>query len=418
MLDIWQEIFSTMKKNKLRTFLTGFSVAWGIFMLIILLGSGNGLKNGVTSNFSMRASNSVSMWPGFTSIPFEGMQKGRRIKFEKNDMEVLGRKYPDVSNISASLNQSDAVISYGKEYGNNTLRGIMPGYAKIKNVEVKAGNGRFINEADLRELRKVMVMHRKTADILFRQENPLGKYVIANQVAYKIIGIYEDDNTEQAPDVFIPLTTAEKIYNSDKGYNELAFTVDGLDTDKANDEFDKDLRAQMAAIHRYDPTDNRAVWMWNMAKDYVQTMGIFNGIDLFVWVIGIGTLIAGIVGVSNIMLITVKERTREFGIRKALGATPLSILKLIILEAIVITGFFGYVGMVAGVGVTELLNYVMNQMSEGGGSGDMTIFRNPTVDLSVVISATVVLILSGILAGYFPARKAVSIRPIEALRYE
>lgn len=418
MFDIWQEIFSTIKKNRLRTFLTGFSVAWGIFMLIVLLGSGNGLKNGVMSNFGSRAKNSVSLWPGNTSIPYEGMQKGRRIKLERKDMNMLGRQYPNVANVTASLNQWDAMISYGKEYGNNTIRGIMPGYANVKNIEVKAADGRFINEADIREMRKVMVMHRKTADLLFKNETPLGKYVIANQVAYKIIGVYEDDNTEQSPDVFIPLSTAEHIYNTDKGYDEMNFTVDGLTTEKANDDFEKDLRAQLGELNRFAADDNRAIWMWNMGKNYIQTMGIFNGIDLFVWIIGIGTLIAGIVGVSNIMLITVKERTREFGIRKALGATPLSILKLIVLEAIVITGFFGYIGMVAGVGLTELINYGMSSMGGGGGGEEMSVFKNPTVDLSVVITATTVLILSGILAGYFPARKAVAIKPIEALRYE
>lgn len=416
MFDIWQEIFSTIRKNKLRTFLTGFSVAWGIFMLIILLGSGNGLKNGVMSNFGGRAKNSVNIWPGRTSIPYDGLQKGRRIKLEKKDMAMLSRKYANVSNVSANLNQWNATITYGQEYVNNTIRGATPGYAHVKNIEVKASDGRYINEADMREARKVMVIHRKTADLLFKKQNPLGEYVTTNNIAYQIVGIYEDENTEQTPDVFIPLSTAEHIYNTDNGYNEMAFTVDGLTTEKANDEFEKDLRTQLGALNRFSPEDNQAIPMWNLAKNYVQAMGIFNGIDLFVWIIGIGTLIAGIVGVSNIMLITVKERTREFGIRKALGATPLSILKLIILEAIVITGFFGYIGMIAGVGLTELLNYFISMNGES--PDGMSVFKNPTVDLKIVIMATIVLILAGILAGYFPAKKAVKIRPIEALRYE
>ena len=218
----------------------------------------------------------------------------------------------------------------------------------------------------------------------------------------------------QLPDVFIPLTTALRIYNPEDGFGQISFMVEDLVTQEANDEFDQNMRANMAVRHAFDVSDRRAMWVWNKLKNYMQTMGIFNGINLFVWVIGIGTLIAGVVGVSNIMLITVKERTKEFGIRKSLGATPFSILKLILLEALLITSFFGYIGMIAGVGLTELINSAISS----GGNNDMSVFKNPTVDISVVIAATMVLIISGLLAGYFPAKKAVSIKPIEALRYE
>lgn len=415
MFDIWQEIFSTIRKNKLRTFLTGFSMAWGIFMLILLLGAGNGLKNGVSVSFGNAAKNSVYIWPGQTSMPYKGLQKGRLIKFDETEKGYLKREFPFISYFSASIIHWNPVISYGKEYGNNTVRGVEPDFAEIDNVVVEAGNGRFINEVDMQQARKVIVIHKKTAKGLFREEAALGKYLVVDGVAYQVIGIYEGEDRDQLPDVYVPLSTAQRIYNPAEGYRNINFMVEGLSTTEENEAFDTELRAKLGQKHTFDIQDRQAVWVWNKLKNYMQTMGIFKGINLFVWIIGIGTLIAGIVGISNIMLITVKERTKEFGIRKALGATPFSILKLIILEALLITGFFGYIGMVAGVGLTELVN---NVMAGAGSTEEMSIFRNPTVDLPIVISATVVLIVAGILAGYFPARKAVHIKPIEALRYE
>lgn len=270
----------------------------------------------------------------------------------------------------------------------------------------------------MHELRKVIVIHKTTARILFGERaNPLGKYLIANKMTYKIIGIYNDDNTYQSPRAYIPLSTADKLYNPRWGYGDLSFTVEGLDTEQANMDFEKELRKRMGIFHNFDPSDIQAVYVWNRLEDYMQSIRIFNGISLFVWIIGIGTLIAGVVGVGNIMLISIKERTKEIGIRKTLGASPWSVLKLVVLEAIVITTLFGYIGMIAGVGATELANYFVNQNIIDSG-GENMMFRNPTVEVSIVFSATAVLIIAGVLAGYFPARKAVSIKPIEALRYE
>lgn len=414
MIDIWEEIWSSLRKNKLRTFLTGFSVAWGIFMLIILLGAGNGLKNGVRQNFGSRSENTISIWPGYTSIPYEGMQKGRRIKLDESDETLLRKQYPNISTFSPTINQWDITLSHGKEYGSYSIRGIKPEYQNIAGLKLKAGNGRFINDNDIRENRKVIVIHERTAQILFRNEPPLGKYIKANNVVYHVVGVYSDEDARTSPDAYIPLTTADIIYNSD-GFNQIEFILDGIKTAEDGTAFATDLRQKMGKIHTFDPNDTKAIYIWNKIEWYLQTMGIFNGISLFVWIIGIGTLIAGIVGVSNIMLITVKERTREFGIRKALGATPLSILMLVVVESIVITSFFGYIGMIAGIGLTELVNHLMSQT---GGNEEMTIFSNPTVELPIVMIATSILITAGILAGYFPARKAVSIKPIEALRNE
>lgn len=388
-------------------------MAWGIFMLILLLGAGNGLKNGVASLFGASAKNTMYLGPGYTSMPYKGLAKERRVKLDEEDDVLLKQQFASISHYSPMIDRGSGEISYGKEYVSNGLRGVMPDYAFIRNMEIRTGNGRFINEADVREFRKVMVIHRQTADILFRGESPLGKYVLSDHVAYQVIGIYEDEELEQRPDVCVPLTTLRRIYGSSEGYNRLLLAVEGLNTLEANEQFEGDVRQKIAIKHNFDVADGQAMWIWNRLRDYMQTMGIFNGISLFVWVIGIGTLVAGVVGVSNIMLITVKERTREFGIRKALGATPFSILKLIVLEALLITGFFGYIGMVAGVGLTELVGH---WMTESGSEMDM--FKNPTVELPVVFSATLILIVAGVLAGYFPARKAVRIKPIEALRYE
>ncbi|MDL2330429.1 ABC transporter permease [Odoribacter sp. OttesenSCG-928-A06] len=413
MFDIWQEIFSTIRKNKLRTFLTGFSMAWGIFILIILLGAGNGLKNGVMQNFGHSAKNAVFMWPGQTSIPYKGLQKGRVVKLDDTDEVYLKREFPSIYGYSASLYVWGTQISYGKEYSKNTLGGVVPAHVEMEDVRVKPEEGRFINEYDVLQARKVIVLHRKTVASLFRDEPPLGKYVVVDKIAYQVIGIYEDENMEQLPTIYIPQTTARRIYNPSRGYDRVSFLLADHNTEAKHDAFEANLRAKMGAKHFFHAHDIKALWVWNKLRNYIQTLGIFNGITLFVWIIGIGTLIAGVVGVSNIMLITVKERTKEFGIRKALGASPFSILKLIVLEALMITAFFGYIGMVAGIGVTELANKILSE-----NVGEMSSFVNPTVELSVVFTATFVLIISGVLAGYFPAKKAVKIKPIEALRYE
>lgn len=417
MFGIWEEIFATIRKNKLRTFLTGFSVSWGIFMLIILLGSGNGLKNAVLENFKGRARNSMKLWSGYTGMPYKGFPKGREVKFGKNDLPNLKREFSNIGAVSATVYQS-VTLSYGKEYISSTLYGVAPELTDIEDINIRQGDGRFINDLDMHELRKVIVIHKTTARILFGERaNPLGKYLIANKMPYKIIGIYNDDNTYQSPRAYIPLSTADKLYNPRWGYGDLSFTVEGLDTEQANMDFEKELRKRMGIFHNFDPSDIQAVYVWNRLEDYMQSIRIFNGISLFVWIIGIGTLIAGVVGVGNIMLISIKERTKEIGIRKTLGASPWSVLKLVVLEAIVITTLFGYIGMIAGVGATELANYFVNQNIIDSG-GENMMFRNPTVEVSIVFSATAVLIIAGVLAGYFPARKAVSIKPIEALRYE
>lgn len=417
--DIWQEIFNTIRRNKLRTFLTGFSVSWGIFMLIILLGSGNGLMNGFMSNFADRAVNSVETSTWRTSTPYAGMQSGRRIRLDNLDLFLTANEFKDnVVKASGTVSKGNCTFTYGSEYVNGNIKGVHPVYTEIEPFKIAEDKGRFINDLDIREKRKVIVIHPKTAETLFKKEQPIGKYITVNGIAYKIIGIYVQDYTRNEQTAFIPFTTAQLIYNRGTTLNNIIFTTKGLNTVESNNEFEKNYRKVIAAHHQFKPEDRSAMWIWNRFTDFLETMQAQGILNIAIWVIGIFTLLSGIVGVSNIMLITVKERTKEFGIRKALGASPGSILRLIILESIVITTLFGYIGMAAGIGVTEWASAYFDAQAASVMSEDMnfTVFKDPTVNISIAIQATVVLIVSGILAGFFPAKKAVRIRPVEALK--
>lgn len=416
-MDLWQEIISTLRANMMRTFLTGFSVAWGIFMLIVLLGAGNGLKNGVMQNFEGEATNAIYLWPGNTTKTYEGLQKGRRVKFNDDDVFMMKNQMPNADKVSATIYINGITLSHGKEYGSYTIKGVNNNFQAVEFIKIMPGLGRFINEMDIRTSRKVIIISKKMRDVLFKDQDPIGQYVNAGNVAYQLIGVYTTRRAEEGNDAIIPFTTAKSVYNfGAKGYSNIVFTINGLKTEQENKNYEQLLRNRMGRLHSFDPTDNNALWIWNKLQGYLQTMGIFNAINLFILIIGIGTLIAGVVGVSNIMLIAVKERTKEFGIRKAIGASPASILRLIIFESVLITGVFGYLGMAAGVMLTEAANYIIAQNTPP--DAEMTIFANPTVDLKIAVFATLLLVFAGVIAGYFPARKAVSIKPIEALHFE
>jgi putative ABC transport system permease protein len=413
-IDNWAEIFSTLKKNKLRTFLTGFSISWGIFMFCILLSAGNGLKNGMMSNFGSRSVNSVQFWGRRTSIPYKGLPDGRRITIDEKDLALLQTQVPEALNVSGVI-ETNVSVSYKTFSSSCNFNGVNPDYKNINGIKIKDNQGRFLNDMDMKDHRKVMVINQRIKEILFQEDNPVGKQVIAGGLGYTVIGVFEEDSWGNGEKAYIPFSTAQLLYNKGWGINEIAFTVKGLDTKEDNEVFEEQLRGKLSVLHVFDPKDIRSVGIWNQLENYLQTVGIFNGLSLFIWIIGIGTLIAGIVSVSNIMLITVRERTREFGIRKALGAKPSAILGSILMESVFITSIFGYVGMFLGVGLGELANSTLEKANL---SEISHIFKNPTVEVGIAIGAMCVLIISGVVAGYFPALKAVRISPVEAMREE
>lgn len=418
-IDIWQEIISTICRNKLRTFLTGFAVSWGIFMLIILLGSGNGLMNGFTSNFADRANNSMRVSTWKTSKAYQGMQSGRQINLDNTDLSLTQSEFKNnVIAAGATLNQGGCTLANGSEYVSSSLKGVYPLFTEIEPYKIAEGNGRFINDLDIKERRKVIVIHPKTAETLFKRQSALGQSINVNGIVYKVVGVYVQNKDRNDQDAFIPFTTAQIIYNKGNNLQNILFSTKGLDTKEKNEDFEKAYRKIIAQHHQFDPTDESVMWIWNRFTQYLEMLQAQNIITIAVWIIGIFTLLSGIVGVSNIMLITVKERTKEFGIRKALGASPASILWLIILESIAITTLFGYIGMLAGIGVTEWAAAYFDAQAAAQVADEMsfTIFKDPTVNINIAIQATLVLIVAGTLAGFFPAKKAVQIKPIEALR--
>lgn len=411
--DKWAEIFDTMSKNKLRTVLTGFSVFWGIAVLVLLLGLTNGLSNGFSYNFRNKAMNSINVWGGETSIPYKGLPSNRDIQLDLRDMENLRHSIPGLIDISGeySVWRGRSQINYEKEYGNHSIRGVQPAYMRLEQQRIV--EGRFINAIDEAESRKVIVVAQDVVDNLFKGESPIHKWVKVNGIPFEVVGQYEYESkgrggSNRSSSVFIPLSTAQKVFHAQNELDKIIFSF-ADDSELGSKQAESRAIATLASRHQFDPKDDRALYLNNNVENLKTFNQIFFGISAFTWFVGIGTIIAGIVGISNIMLIVVKERTREIGIRKALGATPRNVIGQVITEAIFVTAMFGFFGLFFGFISIEGIASVIP-------GSDM--FRDPEVKLSTAFYSLVLLIVSGAIAGWIPARLAAKVRPIEALRDE
>ncbi|MBS5298974.1 MAG: ABC transporter permease [Prevotella sp.] len=419
MRELIKEIWSTSKRNKLRTSLTGFAVAWGIFMLIFLLGAGNGLINAQLQQSTRFLANSMRVFPGETSKAYKGLKEGRSITLNDKDILISNKTYGQyVDDVGGRLEQYNVNINYGDNYvASQSLVGVAPTHPKIDKTELIAG--RFINEIDMKEQRKNVVLSRSQAKELSKDYRSLvGKNVKISNLNFQVVGIYKDDESRNNTEAFIAYSTIKTIYAKGDDAGSLEFTIKNLKTQEDNEQFEKNYRASINNNHQAAPDDERTIWLWNRYMDNIQMNQGIAIMQTALWIVGLFTLLSGIVGVSNIMLITVKERTREFGVRKAIGAKPWSILKLIITESIIITSFFGYIGMVCGVAANEIMDATIGHTTIDTGLFKAVMFVNPTVGIGTCIGATITIVIAGTIAGLIPAIKAARIRPIEALRAE
>ena len=419
MRELIKEIWSTSKRNKLRTSLTGFAVAWGIFMLIFLLGAGNGQINAQLQQSTRFLANSMRVFPGETSKAYKGLKEGRSITLNDRDILISNETYGQyVDDVGGRLEQYNVNINYGDNYvASQSLVGVAPTHPKIDKTELIAG--RFINEIDMKDQRKNVVLSRSQAKELCKDYRSLvGKNVKISNLNFQVVGIYKDDESRNNTEAFIAYSTIKTIYAKGDDAGSLEFTIKNLKTQEDNEQFEKNYRASINNNHQAAPDDDRTIWLWNRYMDNIQMNQGIAIMQTALWIVGLFTLLSGIVGVSNIMLITVKERTREFGVRKAIGAKPWSILKLIITESIIITSFFGYIGMVCGVAANEIMDATIGHTTVDTGLFKAAMFVNPTVGLGTCIGATIAIVIAGTIAGLIPAIKAARIRPIEALRAE
>ena len=408
-IDKWQEIFSTIQKNKLRTFLTAFSVSWGIFMLIILLGSGNGLENAMRGNFTSAMTNSMWIFGGQTSQPYKGYKPGRFIQLTNETYDIVKKSIPEVELISSRYRMpGENYVAYKDKSFSFEIRTVFPDYRSIENIKIM--EGRYINNIDILENRKVAIISTEVKQELFKNNHAIGKYIIVNGFSVQVVGVFEDiDDWDNNRCVYLPVSTAQLLYGGSNDISMLSLTIPASSSLDESKQIEQRIRTQIAKMHHFDVDDERALHIGNWLENMNMFINLFNSIRFFIWIIGIMTIIAGIVGVSNIMTIVVKERTKEIGIRKAIGARPGSIIGLILQESIFITALAGFFGLLLGTGLLELIRRYIPEND---------FFYNPEADLRIAVGATLLLIIAGLLAGFYPARRAARIRPIVALRDE
>jgi putative ABC transport system permease protein len=410
-MDFWREIFMALSRNKLRTFLTGFAISWGIFILIVLLAAGNGIMNGIGDEFSDQRTNVYMIYSGETSIPFKGHGINRSIMFNDKDIRFLETEVRNVDQVSPRI-YINGFATLGDKSSSVFVSGVRPVFKGINHVELL--EGRFVNEMDEKNSEKFIVIDETLRDKLFGKDtSPLGQFIIINSMAFNVVGVCEAQGRSDGGEGYVPFSTLKKITRQSR-YWMLNFTVKGLETKEDNEAFTESLRTQLAGLHEFDPDDTSAVYIRSRQEEYLQTMKILHTLELFIWIIGFAMLISGIVGVSNIMRITVKERTNEIGIRKALGAKSRSILASIVTESLIITTIFGYIGMWLGMIAAEVGGNILAKVQEGK---EISLNIVPSIDIRIVLMATALLIVCGVLAGFFPARNAVKIKPIEAMNY-
>lgn len=420
-IDRWNEIWNALAKNKVRSLLTAFGVFWGIFMLIVMAGAGKGLENGIVAGVSRFATNSAFLWTDRTGEPYKGFKRGRTWNMDAEDLLYLRNNVPELEiitpkNFGGSFNSGPNVIR-GKKNGAFNIKGDYPDYVKIDPCTVL--KGRWINEMDIRDRRKVCVIGEKVFESMFDpSENPIGQYLKISGIYYQVVGVIKPEtrvsiNGRTEESVSLPFTTMLQTYNMGNQVHFLAYTAKkGIPVSVLEEK----VKGFIKKKHAISPTDVQALNSINIEKEFKQMSGLFLGIQILTWIVGIGTLMAGVIGVSNIMLVIIKERTKEIGVQRALGATPRVIISQIMLESVVLTTLAGYIGLSLGVGLLELVSKALQ--SSAGKSGDEVFFTNPEVSLTIALSALGVLIVAGLFAGMIPATRAIQIKPIDALREE
>ncbi len=408
MIDLVNEILATLQHNKLRTALTGFAVSWGIFLLIVLLSASQGLINGMETMFAAHDTESMTITGGWAHKPYDGLSEDRPITLRDRDLAILKSKNGStVTSATARINSDTIIISTQKDYLSDGFSGVYP--SELRSEGATLERGRFINEADIRSERRVIVLHKKNAEILFgKHTDPVGLQVKVGELSFTIVGTYDHEWNKRS---YIPYTTARSMSGGSDKVNRITVGVKNLNGLADGVKAEKALRQTLGREHRFDPTDSSALWIWNRYNQHLATSSAMGAVQFAVWIIGLLTMLSGIVGVSNIMFVSVRERTHEIGVRRAIGARPLAILRQIILESVAITTIFGYVGIISGLLVANTINSLAEK-------GDWMFLKNATIDIAIALQVTVVLIVAGALAGLFPALKSLKIKPVEALRDE
>lgn len=422
--DRWQEIFIAIKQNKVRSILTAFGVFWGILMLVVMTGSGNGLVNGITHGMQDFATNSAFMWTNRTTKPHMGFQQGRWWNFKNNDMEVLNREVPEIDVIAPRLQgwniSRGENVHRGLRSGSFTVNGDYPEYNKIDpNVMVF---GRFINDMDIMNKRKVCIIGERVYETMFdHDEDPVGEYLKVSGVYFQVIGVFRSKNpninigSNKRESIYVPFTTMQQVYNYGDNVHLLAFTAHK--GEKISEVADK-VMAMLRERNSIAPDDHDAIGHFNVQEQVQMMTYLFIGINILIWIVGIGTLIAGAVGISNIMLVVVKERTKEIGVQRAIGAKPGTIISQVLTESVFLTTIAGFFGLAFGTLVLHTIDTVISNTQANMPEDEMVFFMNPEIGISIAGAAMIILIITGLVAGFIPARKAIRIKPIDAIRHE